>query len=45
MKNRTYYRFTFADGFYIFAYGFDRIEKQHLEAEHGKLIAKVRCEE
>ena len=35
------FKFTFADGFQIYAHGLDRVEKQHLIAAHGKLVSKV----
>ena len=36
------YCFTFADGYRCVCAGFDRVEKAHEEARHGKIISKVR---
>ena len=38
-----FYWFTFADGYIVCTRGFDRIEKMHAEAKHGKIISKVKA--
>jgi hypothetical protein len=40
---KMFYWFTFADGYTVCTRGFDRIEKMHEEAKHGKIISKVKA--
>ena len=42
-NSNTFYWFIFTDGYRCCARGFDRIEKQHIIAEHGKIVSKVRA--
>lgn len=37
----TFYWFTFADGYRVCTRGFDRVELQHEEGKHGKLVQMV----
>lgn len=43
MKKRSeiWYKFEFADGYYCFTKGLDRIEMSHMVVKHGKLISKT----
>ena len=38
------YWFCFEDGYREAAYGYDRIEKMHMERKHGKLLGKYPAE-
>ena len=37
----TIYRFTFADRYTMWARGLSKVERQHEERKHGKLISKA----
>ena len=43
MKNKTFYCFTFEDGYYCYAFGFSKQELAVEIRKHGKLISKVRA--
>lgn len=40
---KTFYWFTFADGFRKCCAGYSKVEMQHEVLRHGKLINKVRA--
>lgn len=42
-KKETWYKFTFADGYNVWCRGMDRVERQHEEQKHGKLISKEKA--
>lgn len=43
MAKETWYKFTFADGYNVWCRGMDRVERQHEEQKHGKLISKEKA--
>lgn len=42
MKNMTYYRFIFEDGYFCIVRGLSASERKHMELKHGKLVDKIR---